>query len=252
MPHDFTTILILLGVGLFAGTINVIAGGGSLITLPVLILLGLPPNVANGTNRVAILLQNSGATWRFHKLGLISESWIRLAVPPAVLGVVFGTWAALHVGDMAFQRILALVMVLAAAWTLWHPVTPPDEADMSPPEGQKRWLLRAMFCVVGFYGGFIQAGMGFIMLAITSSFGLDLVRSNAVKVTLLLMVTPVALGMFAYNGRVDWTTGIALAVGAFLGALLGVRLQVLKGQKWVRAFVTTMVVLFAIRLLVSG
>ena len=78
------------------------------------------------------------------------------------------------------------------------------------------------------------------------------ILNDAVKVTLVLIFTPVALGIFAYNGRVDWTAGIALAVGAFLGALLGVRLQVLKGQKWVRGVVTTMVVLFAIRLLVAG
>ena len=94
MPHDIVTIVMLFGVGLVAGTINVIAGGGSMITLPVLILLGLPPNVANGTNRVAILVQNKGATWSFRRLGLISGHWIRLAVPPALVGVVFGTWAA--------------------------------------------------------------------------------------------------------------------------------------------------------------
>ena len=81
----------LMGVGLVAGTLNVIAGGGSMITLPVLILLGLPPNVANGTNRVAILAQNTGAVWSFHRLGLISGPWLRLAVPPALVGVVFGT-----------------------------------------------------------------------------------------------------------------------------------------------------------------
>ena len=242
----------LFGVGLVAGTINVIAGGGSMITLPVLILLGLPPNVANGTNRVAILVQNAGATWSFRKLGLISGPWIRLAVPPALIGVVFGTWAALHVGDMAFQRILALVMVMAAAWTIWHPMIPPDAADTLLPEGRRRWLLTGIFCGVGFYGGFIQAGMGFIVLAVTSSFGLDLIRSNAVKATLVLVFTPVALGIFAYNGRVDWMTGIALAAGSLLGALVGVRLQVLKGHTWVRGAVTVIVVAFAIRLLVGG
>lgn len=252
MPHDIITIVMLFGVGLVAGTINVIAGGGSMITLPVLILLGLPPNVANGTNRVAILVQNTGATWSFRRLGLISGPWIRLAVPPALVGVVFGTWAALHVGDMAFQRILALVMVVAAAWIVWHPMTPRNAADTLPPEGRRRWLLSGIFCGVGFYGGFIQAGMGFIMLAVTSSFGLDLIRSNAVKVTLVLVFTPVALGIFAYNGRVDWAAGITLAAGSFLGALAGVRLQVRKGQKWVRGVVTATIVVFAIRLLVAG
>ena len=91
MTHDITTILILFGVGLVAGTINMIAGGGSMITLPVLILLGLPPNVANGTNRVVILVQNTGATWSFHRLGLVSVPWLRLALAPALVGVALGT-----------------------------------------------------------------------------------------------------------------------------------------------------------------
>jgi uncharacterized membrane protein YfcA len=252
LSHDFTTVLILFGVGIVSGTINVIAGGGSMITLPVLILLGLPPNVANGTNRVAILAQNVGATWSFHRLGLISGPWLRLAVPPALVGALLGTWAALNIGDLAFQRILALVLVLAAGWIVWRPMAPGVEPNRLPPEGKKRWLLILLFSGLGFYGGFIQAGMGFIALAVTTGFGLDLIRSNAVKVTLVLAFTPLALGIFAYNGRVDWLTGFVLAGGTFLGALIGVRLQVLKGQKWVRGVLTATVVVFAIRLLVAG
>lgn len=252
MTHDITTVLVLFGVGLVAGTINVIAGGGSMITLPVLILLGLPPNVANGTNRVAILVQNTGATWSFHRLGLVSVPWLRLALPPALVGVAFGTWAAVHVGDMAFQRILALVLVLAAGWIFWNPADSVLAAKTFPPEGAELWLLRLIFLGVGFYGGFIQAGLGFITLAVTSSYGLDLIRSNAVKVSLVLMFTPLALAIFAYNGRVDWATGFLLAAGTFVGALIGVRLQVLKGQRWVRGVLTVVVVAFAVRLLVGG
>jgi uncharacterized membrane protein YfcA len=252
MTHDITTVLILFGVGLVAGTINVIAGGGSMITLPVLILLGLPPNLANGTNRVAILVQNTGATWSFHRLGLTSVPWLRLALPPALVGVAFGTWAALHVGDLAFQRILALVLVLAAGWIFWRPTNAVAEPWTFPPEGRELWLLRLVFCGVGFYGGFIQAGMGFITLVLTSSYGLDLIRSNAVKVSLVLLFTPLSLAIFAYNGRVDWATGFLLAAGTFVGALIGVRLQVLKGQKWVRGVLMVIVVAFAVRLLIGG
>lgn len=257
MTHDITTILILFGVGLVAGTINMIAGGGSMITLPVLILLGLPPNVANGTNRVVILVQNTGATWSFHRLGLVSVPWLRLALAPALVGVAFGTWAAVHVGDLAFQRILALVLVLAAGWIFWHPTDSVADAKTFPPEGTEPLLLRLIFCGVGFYGvgfygGFIQAGLGFITLAVTSSYGLDLIRSNAVKVSLVLMFTPLALAIFAYSGRVDWATGFLLAAGTFVGALVGVRLQVLKGERWVRGVLTVVVVAFAVRLLIGG
>jgi uncharacterized protein len=252
LPQDIKTLGILFAVGLIAGTINVIAGGGSMLSLPVLIFLGLPPTVANGTNRVAILLQNTGATWSFHKRGLISWAWLKLAAPPALLGVVLGTWGALRVGDLAFQRILAVMLVLAAAWTVWHPMPPPAEGDARPPSGMRRWLLIGIFFSVGVYGGFVQAGLGFIMLAVTSAFGLDLIRGNAVKVTLVLIFTPVALAMFAYGGMVDWRLGFALAAGNFLGALAGVRLQVLKGQTWVRHVVTATIVVFALRLLFTG
>ena len=231
---------------------NVISGGGSMITLPVLIMLGLPPGVANGTNRVAILAQNVGATWSFQRLGLVSGPWLRLGVPPALVGAALGTWAALHIGDVAFERILAFVLVLAAGWMVWRPMPSVTEVNTPPPEGRRGWLLRVLFCGLGFYGGFIQAGMGFIVLAVTTGFGLDLIRSNAVKVTLVLAFTPLALAIFAYNGRVDWITGFVLAGGTFIGALLGVKLQVLKGQKWVRGVLTVTVVAFAIRLLLAG
>jgi len=252
VPDALTTSLLLFLVGLVAGILNVIAGGGSLLTLPVMILLGLPPTVANGTNRVAILIQNVGASWSFHRRKLISKEWVLLAVPPAMVGVVLGTLGAVRIEDLAFQRILAVALVGAAAWSVWRPSSPPEEGDVLPPTGGKRWAFAAGFFLVGVYGGFIQAGVGFIILAVISAGGLDLIRGNALKVTLVLAFTPLALAIFAWSGKVDWGMGLALASGNFLGALLGVRLQVLKGQKWVRNVVTVTIVLFATRLLFSG
>ena len=105
---------------------------------------------------------------------------------------------------------------------------------------------------MGAYGGFIQAGVGFIILAVTSAGGLNLIRGNALKVTLILGFTPVALAVFAWTGKVDWAMGFALAGGYFLGALAGVRLQILKGHKWVRRVVTLTIIAFAVRLLFGG
>ena len=139
-----------------AGTLNVIAGGGSLLTLPVMIFLGLPPTVANGTNRVAILIQNVGATWSFHRRKLISKEWVLLAVPPALVGVVFGTLAAVRVGDLAFQKILAVVLVGAAAWSVWRPVTPPEEGSPTLPREEAMGLrhpLLSGWCVRGVHSG---------------------------------------------------------------------------------------------------
>ncbi len=249
MPDALSTPLILFLAGLVAGTLNVIAGGGSMLTLPVMIFLGLPATVANGTNRVAILIQNVGASWSFQRRGLLSKEWLILAVPPALVGALLGTVAAVNIGDMAFQRILAVALVGAAAWTVWHPTKPPEEGDAGPPVGRKRWAYAAAFFFVGVYGGFIQAGVGFVILAVTSAGGLNLIRGNALKVTLVLAFTPIALALFAWSGKVDWAMGFALAAGNFLGGLAGVRLQVLKGHNWVRGVVTVTIVAFAVQLL---
>jgi uncharacterized membrane protein YfcA len=251
VPDALTSSLILFLVGLVAGTLNVIAGGGSLLTLPVMIFLGLPPTVANGTNRVAILIQNVGASWSFHRRKLISKEWLVLAVPPALVGVVLGTLGAVRIGDLAFQKILAVILVAAAAWTVWRPIKPPEEGDALPPTGGKRWVYAGLFFLVGMYGGFIQAGVGFIILAVISAGGLDLIRGNALKVTLILAFTPLALAVFAWSGKVDWAMGLALAAGNFLGAMAGVRLQILKGHAWVRNVVTVTIFVFAFRLLFS-
>lgn len=252
MPESITTPLLLFLAGLVAGTLNVIAGGGSLLTLPVMIFLGLPATVANGTNRVAILIQNVGATWSFHQRKLIAREWLILAVPPALVGVLVGTWAAVRVGDLFFQRILAIALVGAAAWTVLRPVKPPKEGDLTLPTGVRRWLFIGLFFLVGAYGGFIQAGVGFLVLAVTSAGGLNLIRGNALKVPLILAFTIPALILFALNDKVDWAMGLALAAGNFLGALAGVRLQILKGHDWVRNVVALTIVVFAIRLLISG
>jgi uncharacterized membrane protein YfcA len=129
---------------------------------------------------------------------------------------------------------------------------PPEEGTPLLPAGGKRWVFAALFFLVGVYGGFIQAGVGFVILAVTSAAALNLIRGNALKVALILGFTPLALALFAWNGKVDWAMGFALAAGNFTGALVGVRLQILKGHTWVRNVVTVTTVVFAIRLLFWG
>ena len=117
VTQDLLTIVLLVLAGFTAGIINAIAGGGSLITLPLLIFIGLPATVANATNRIGVLLGGVGATLSFHRKGLIPREWIVLGTPPALVGVVFGTWGAMQIGDIAFQRVLAGVLVATAGWS---------------------------------------------------------------------------------------------------------------------------------------
>ena len=158
----------------------------------------------------------------------------------------------MHIGDVAFERILAVILVMAAAWMVWHPVEPPEQGDALPPTGKKRWLLAGAFFVLGIYSGFVQAGIGFLFLALLSWQGLDLIRSNALKAPLILAFTGSAIALFAFTGLLDWVAGFNLAAGQFFGAKLGVHLQVLKGQAWVRNVLTVAIVVFAIRLFLGG
>jgi len=245
--------LLLFATGLIAGTVNVVAGGGSFLTLPVLIFLGLPPGIANGTNRVGIMLQNVAAVWSFRRYGLFDRSALAWAGLPALLGGALGAWLALWISDRAFQQILALLMVAVTLYTLWSPrreAGPPQTAEGESPRrpAGSPWILAAGFFAVGIYGGFIQAGVGYLVLAVTTAAGLDLVRGNVVKVLAVLCLTAQALAIFAWQGRVDWPLGLCLAAGTILGGLLGVRLTVLKGHRWLRRAVTATIIVFAVKL----
>lgn len=243
----------LFVAGVVAGTLNVVAGGGSFLTLPVLIFLGLPPSIANGTNRVAIFLQNAGAVWSFKRFGVLDTRALLWAAVPATLGAVPGTWLALVISDRAFQKTLAFLMVAVTIWTLWSPGGKPGSSN-NVETGARRTRYLALgtgFFVTGFYGGFVQAGVGFLVLAVTSMAGLDLVRGNAVKVLSILCFTSVSLGIFAWQGRIDWPLGLCLAAGNVLGGLLGARLTVLKGHSWIKNVVTVTILVFAVKLWLS-
>lgn len=243
---SWTAAALLLAAGFVAGALNVVAGGGSFLTLPVLIFLGLPATEANATNRVAVLTQNAGAVWSFHRYRVLEWHRAADAIVPALLGAAVGTWGALRVDDREFRRILAVVMVAVTLWTLLDPRTRGSESAASPRLG--RWGLRAGFLAVGLYGGFVQAGVGFLVLALTTLAGLDLVRGNALKVLAVLLLTALSLALFAGAGKVRWLPGLALGAGSLLGSFLGARLTVRKGHRWIQAVVTAAIVVFAMLL----
>lgn len=239
--------LIALAVaGLVAGAINVIAGGGSFLTLPLLIFFGLPAALANGTNRVGVMSQNIAGVIGFHRHGAVDWRWALAASVPALAGAALGVWAALAVPEFAFRRILSVAMVVVTVWSLVNQGRKPaGTRQLKPPT---HWFVVLGFFVVGLYGGFIQAGVGFLVLAITSAAGMDLVRGNAVKLLSVMLLTVLSLVVFAGAGQVDWPRGLALAAGNWAGAVIGVRMAVLRGHAWLEQVVTVTVILFAILL----
>ena len=241
---------LLVLAGIVAGALNVIAGGGSFLTLPILIFMGLPASVANGTNRVGIFFQNVGAVWGFHCNRLMDWKSIVWAALPASLGAVAGTVLALSIGDAAFRKVLAFLMIAVTLWTLWDPLG--EKGEESRERRVRLPVLAFGFFLTGVYGGFVQAGVGFLVLAATTMAGLDLVRGNAVKVLSILAFTVVSLAIFVSQGKVLWLPGLVLAVGTFVGGQLGVRFTVLKGHAWVKRVVTATIVVFAVKLWVTG
>lgn len=251
MNFDWWLVPVLIVAGTVAGALNVLAGGGSLLTLPILIFAGLPGVTANGTNRVAILMQNLVAVWRFDRSGVMPWRLVSWAAVPATLGSVVGARLALQLDDQQFQRILVWIMIGVTLWTLLRSgrrqasrvsgVAADDQVA-----AVNRWALSGGFFFVGVYGGFVQAGVGFLILAALGLAGLDFVRGNAVKVFSVLCFTAVALCIFAWQGAVHWPLGLALGVGNAIGAVLGVRWTVLKGHVWLERFVAVTVILFAI------
>jgi uncharacterized membrane protein YfcA len=239
-------LLALSAAAFVASILNVIAGGGSFLTLPLLIFFGLPAVEANGTNRLGVLAQNVGGVWAFHRHGVLDWRRALRASLPALGGAAFGTWLALHVGDQEFRRILATLMVVITLWTLLD--RKGEAAAALARLRHQDLLLGAGFALAGVYAGFVQAGVGFFILALTTVAGLDLVRGNAVKLLVILATTCLSLGLFAWAGKVDWVAGAALAVGSLTGSLVGVRLTVLKGHAWVRGVVTAAIVVFAVKL----
>lgn len=240
-------MFLLAGVGVVAGILNVLAGGGSLITLPLLIFMGLPAPIANGTNRIAILCQNVVAVGGFKSKGVFPAKLAILCTVPALIGSIIGAKLAIDISEELFRQILAAVMIGVLILMVVDPTKRMkfDEQHMSP---LRTAMLLITFFFIGIYGGFIQAGVGFLLMSGLLVHGLDLVRINAVKVFVVLFYTIAALAVFVWHDQVNYPLGIALAVGNSVGGWFGAHLAVSKGHDWIRRLVFVVVIVFAIKL----
>lgn len=221
MELSWPILAALFAVGILSSVINIVAGGGSYLNLPLLIFAGLPPTVANGTNRVGVLAGLLTGTYKFVRAGRLR--WIDLFhyCLPAAFGGILGAWLALQIDDKSLRVVLAILMFFGS-WTVIRRPTPPEQVEEPEPRVMLAWVL---FFLVGIYGGFIQAGTGFFALAATGLLGLEIKRGNAVKTLMNLCMTLPALVMFASNGMVHWPTGLALGAGMAVGGVLGVNLS---------------------------
>ncbi len=243
--HAGIIYLMLFLAGGLAGFINTLAGGGSVLVLPVLItLIGMDANVANATNRVAILVQSVAGVHHFHKRNLIAIKGRWHILLSAVIGGLLGTMWAINISSRMFEIILAFILIGIVLLM----IRPPKMKETS--RNFPAWVESLIFIAIGFYGGFVQVGVGLILLASLNFIeNLDLVRANALKVTIVLFYTIFSVGIFAISGTVMWKYGIVLSVGNYLGAWIGVRSAVKKGEKIIRLILIVSVLLGSLKLL---
>ncbi|MWJ27206.1 TSUP family transporter [Halomonas sp. ZH2S] len=240
----------LVGIGIIAGFINVLSAGGSMLTLPLLMFLGLPPQVANGTNRVAIVLQSVSAVGNFLRAGAshIGLS-LRLSVP-AVAGSLLGAWLALHVSDVLFEAILIAVMAGSAAMM----VLPQPRLGTRPltPERLTLPIYAAMF-LIGIYGGFIQVGVGLLFIVVLYRLlKIDLAQVNVFKVFIILIYSLPALALFIWFDQVRWNYGLLLALGSMTGAWLAVKVNMSpRGALWIKRLTLAVITAILLRLLLG-
>ena len=240
--------ILLIVVGFAVGFINTIAGGGTLLSLPVLIFLGLPPNVANGTNRVAIIIQTAFATAGFKSKGVTTFPFNAYLGASALLGAIIGARIAVDIDGAVFNKILALIMIAVVLIVFFKPEINLKDVN-ERLTGKYLWLGMLAFFIFGIYGGFINAGIGFIIILFLHFFNhMSLVRANATKVAVVCIYTLSALVVFILNDKVNWVIGFVLAIGNALGAWIASRVSVNKGDGFIKIFLLMVVGIMSIKL----
>lgn len=220
----------LIAVGLVAGVVNTLAGGGSLLTVPLLVIFGLPGTIANGTNRVGVLAQGLVACWRFDAEGISELRSALPMLPPVLVGSIVGAACATQIPDQAFEKIFAGIMLI-----LLIPILQGRQLPSAP--GTPRWSPAtkgiALFAI-GVYGGAVQAGVGLLLLFALNRAGYNLARANAIKIVIATALAIVAVPVFVLEQQVAWLPAVFVSIGFTIGATAGVRFAVLGGEPLIR------------------
>jgi hypothetical protein len=235
---------LLAGAGFAAGAVNSIAGGGSLLTVPLLVLLGLPGGLANGTNRVGILLQSAVSAWRFRSHGVSGGPDALPLLLPVSIGSAAGAFAISRLADDSFERMFGVVMLV-----LLVPILRGAGPRAAPPRMGSRLGSFLLFLGIGAYGGAFQAGIGIPLLYALAWSGHDLVRANSIKAVVIFALTAVAVPVFVLREQIAWAPAAALGLGFLTGGELGARLALHGGERLIRPVLVAAVVALSGRML---
>ncbi|XOV90867.1 MAG: sulfite exporter TauE/SafE family protein [Bacteroidota bacterium] len=243
--------IILFGVGVFTGFLNTVAGGGSLLTLPVMIFMGLPGTVANASNRVAIFISGLVAVKGFQSKGVTVFPYAWWVTISACIGAAIGAYFATDIRNDLFNKILAVVMVIVLGTIIFKPKTKVGSEETF--SRKKNALSVLVFFFLGIYGGFIQAGVGFLVIAtLTGIHGFNMAKTNSIKVFVISCYTLLALIIFFIEDKIRWDFGLVLAAGNSLGSWIASRWSVDKDDKLIQGFLVVAVLGLAIKLWFFG
>lgn len=248
--NEYLLAILIFIAGIATGFINTLAGSGSLISLPLLMFAGLPAPVANGTNRIGIVIQGITALFTLRKKFPIRISEDIVIIICASIGAVCGAYMAVGIDKETLEMFiggLLLVMMLLI-------LVKPEKWMKSENEKERKkshiTIQIIVFLLIGLYGGFIQAGVGFFLLGgLVWVGGYNLMKANALKILITTIYTVFAIPVFIYHGQIDWVNGLILAAGASIGAFIGAKLAIKKGVSFVRIFLLIIIFLAALKLL---
>ena len=247
MELAFNDIIILLICGVIAGFINTVAGGGSLLTLPILIFMGLPSNIANGTNRIAIFMQNIFSISGYKSRGVSDfkySSWLSVS---ALIGSIIGAKIAININEDMFNKILSVVIIIVVLTIIYN--KKPFNINSENISIEKKIISVIIFFFIGIYGGFIHAGVGFLILSILSNYnGIQLSKANSIKVFVVFVYTFFALIVFIMENKINWILGINLGIGNSIGGWIASRWSYNKPDKIIKIFIIISSAIMAIKL----
>lgn len=227
MDVSLFSICLLVGTGFIAGIINTLAGGGSNLTLPALMVMGLPADIANATNRVAIFLQSITAILGFKKAKQIDNNDILPVMLPTLIGGLIGSLFAAYLPPHYLKPLLLIAMTSMAFIMLVKPSAIVPTTGTIPFKIQERPIAVVTLFIAGLYGGFVQAGVGFILIAaIAGTLRYDLVKTNALKMICTIGFTSLSLLVFIWQGQIFWIAGLTLGLGSMLGSHLAVKFAI--------------------------
>jgi uncharacterized membrane protein YfcA len=246
---EVLSLIAIFLVGIVVGFINIVSAGGSMLTLPMLIFFGLPSNVANGTNRIAILFQNGFALYQFQKNGHLNWKFGLLLAIPTTIASIYGAQFAVNIADDTFDTLLAVFMVIFAVLLIIKPqryIKGKFNPKVAIP------LLGVAFILIGLYGGALQAGVGFfISLTLLMLIpNIPMGEMHGLKTLVVTIYISVSTFVFIFNDLISWKFAIALSIGSAIGGSIGGRYASTLPDKLLEKILIIAIIFFAVILLV--